>query len=130
MQKTGLLLGIFFMLTAVMLGAFGAHGLKEIIEPSSIQTFKTGVFYQFVHGLSILIFVIFMKIFSLEKLKHSIILFTIGILFFSGSLYLLSIKSIIETDISFLGPITPIGGLFFIIAWLLALMNILKSKEI
>lgn len=128
MQKTGILLGSFFMLTAVMFGAFGAHGLKELVEPSSIVTFKTGVFYQFIHALSILILVIFMKIFSLEKLKQSIILFVLGIVFFSGSLYFLSIKSLIETDISFLGPITPIGGLFFIIGWALVFVNVFRSK--
>lgn len=128
MQKTGILLGLFFMLTAVMFGAFGAHGLKELVEPSSIVTFKTGVFYQFIHALSILILVIFMKIFSLEKLKQSIILFVLGIVFFSGSLYFLSIKSLIETDISFLGPITPIGGLFFIIGWALVFVNVFRSK--
>ena len=117
------------MLSAVILGAFGAHGLKELVEPSALITFKTGVFYQFIHALSILILVILMKIYSIEKLNQSIIAFIIGIVFFSGSLYLLAIKTLLNLDLSFIGPFTPIGGLFFIIGWFLVLVNISRNKK-
>lgn len=118
------------MLTAVALGAFGAHGLKAIISETSLEVFKTGVFYQFIHALAIFIVVILRKIFDLEKLKTSIIFFIIGILFFSGSLYLLSTRETTGLAVSFLGPITPIGGLFFMLGWGFIAFEILRSKKI
>lgn len=117
------------MLTAVMLGAFGAHGLKEIVSPENIVTFKTGVFYQFVHALSILILVLTSKVFKIDKLKYSIWFFTAGIFLFSGSLYLLSIKSLLSINTSILGPITPLGGLLFIIGWFLVIFFTIKNKN-
>lgn len=129
MQKTGILTGAFFMLTAVMLGAFGAHGLKQLVLPENIVTFKTGVFYQFIHALSILLLVILSKLFKMPQLKYSIWFFTLGIIFFSGSLYLLSIKSLLAINTSILGPITPLGGLLFIIGWFLAIVFTIKNKK-
>ena len=117
------------MLTAVMLGAFGAHGLKEIISPEDIITFKTGVLYQFVHALSILILVLASQILKIDTFKYSVWLFTVGIIFFSGSLYLLSISSLLEINPSFIGPITPLGGLLFILGWVLVIIFTIKSKN-
>lgn len=129
MQKTGIITGAFFMLTAVMLGAFGAHGLKEIVSPENIVTFKTGVFYQFIHALSILILVLISQVFKINKLKYSIWFFTAGIILFSGSLYLLSINSFLGVNPSFIGPITPLGGLLFIIGWFLVITFTIKNKN-
>lgn len=129
MQKTGIITGAFFMLTAVMLGAFGAHGLKEIVSPENIITFKTGVFYQFVHALSILILVLMSQVFKISQLKYSIWFFTVGIIFFSGSLYLLSINSLLNLNTSIIGPITPLGGLLFIIGWILVIIFTIKNKN-
>ena len=130
MQKTGILTAAFFMLTAVALGAFGAHGLKAILSETSLEVFKTGVFYQFVHALGIFIAAILSKLFDLQKLKTSIIFFTIGILFFSGSLYLLSTREVTGLAVSFLGPITPIGGLFFMLGWGFMALETWRSKKI
>ena len=118
------------MLTAVILGAFGAHGLKELISKESLEVFKTGVFYQFIHALSILLVVILAKTFDIEKLKYSVYFFITGILLFSGSLYFLSTKSATGFNVSFLGPVTPLGGLMFIIGWFFIVVTILKSKNL
>lgn len=117
------------MITAVAFGAFGAHGLKAIISESSLEVFKTGVFYQFVHALGIFIAVILSKIYQIERLKTSIIFFIIGILFFSGSLYLLSTREATGLAVSFLGPVTPIGGLFFMLGWGFMALEIWKTKK-
>lgn len=118
------------MLTAVLLGAFGAHGLKESLSTSSLEIFKTGVFYQFVHALGIFIVIVLAKLFNLEKLKYSFWLFTIGILFFSGSLYLLSTKAITGFGPWILGPMTPIGGLFFVFGWVWMMVTFFKNKNL
>tara|TARA_B110000908_G_C10074805_1_gene366772 strand:+ start:354 stop:749 length:396 start_codon:yes stop_codon:yes gene_type:complete len=128
-QKIGIITGGFFMLTAVILGAFGAHGLKEIISPEDILTFKTGVLYQFVHGLSILILVLSSQILKIDKFKYSIWLFIIGIIFFSGSLYLLTINALLKINTSFIVPLTPLGGLLFITGWVLVIIFTIKSKN-
>ncbi len=127
MQKIGIITGALFMLTAVMLGAFGAHGLKEMISTENITVFKTGVFYQFVHAISILIAAIMIKVYKVEKLKYSICFFSLGIIFFSGSLYLLSTSVATGLNVKMLGPITPIGGLFFIVGWLVMIIAMLKN---
>ncbi len=117
------------MLSAVVLGAFGAHGLKNIISTESIAVFKTGVFYQFVHALAIFIVVLLTKVYKIAKLKWTIYFFTLGVLFFSGSLYLLSTKTYTNLEWSFLGPITPIGGVFFIFGWLKLMWEVFRNKK-
>lgn len=105
-------------MTAVILGAFGAHALKVLLEPDQIETFKTGVLYHFIHTLAILATGMSGAVKS-KVLKLSTIFFTVGILLFSGSLYLLSCRNILGIEHwSFLGPTTPIGGLFFIMGWI------------
>jgi len=101
---------------AVMLGAFAAHGLKSRLTPEMLSAFKTGVEYQFYHafalalvGLSLLA----QGVDHSDYLTWAATCFGIGITFFSGSLYLLAI-----TRKKVFGPITPLGGLFFIVGWL------------
>lgn len=118
------------MFTAVALGAFGAHGLKQLLTGSELEVFKTGVFYQFIHALGIFLIVILSKIYDLPKLKISFYFFALGILFFSGSLYLLSSQNALGVSLRFLGPITPIGGLFFMLGWAWMAWTILKTKKI
>lgn len=117
------------MITAVALGAFGAHGLKAVLSENNLEVFKTGVFYQFVHGLGLLMAIILSKIYPIKKIKNSIIFFTLGILFFSGSLYLLSTRELTGLGLGFLGPITPIGGLFFMLGWAFLALEILRIKK-
>lgn len=108
-----LLIGI-----AVGLGAFGAHGWKEILTANdSLETFKTGILYHFIHGLAIVL--TSLSPFHNEKsIKAISIIFFSGILLFSGSLYFLSLFAW-----SWLGPITPIGGLSFLAGWSILILN-------
>ncbi|HFS67503.1 MAG TPA: DUF423 domain-containing protein [Flavobacteriia bacterium] len=110
---------------AVALGAFGAHTLKNKIGLEQLKVFETGVRYQMYHVL-VLLFVNSYVGFS-QKVKNKISLFFfLGILFFSGSLYLLSTQII---PAKFIGPITPIGGLFFITGWLTMSYHFVKNKK-
>lgn len=109
---------------AILLGAFGAHALKEKLGTEQLKSFETGVKYQMYHVI-VLLFVNTYSQFS-NKIKKTIsIFFFMGILFFSGSIYLLTTTTI-ATKI--LGPITPLGGLFFMIGWLLLAYHFIKKK--
>lgn len=122
-----LLSGTFFTLTSVILGAFAAHGLKSRISEYSLNVFQTGTQYQMTHGIALILCGLFA--YQLKQtmtdafwLQVSAICFVTGIVFFSGSLYGLAL-----TSTKWLGPITPIGGLFFIIGWLCFAITVLKS---
>lgn len=98
----------------VALGAFGAHGLRGSIEPRLMETFQTAVQYQMIHSLALLAVVLFMgQTGRVLALDISLYAFMGGILLFSGSLY-----GLVLTEFRWLGPITPIGGLFFIVGWI------------
>jgi uncharacterized membrane protein YgdD (TMEM256/DUF423 family) len=116
------------IILAIILGAFGAHALKERLEPEQLQSFEVGVKYQVYHGLALLILGM-----SSHKISFSIqaskVLIILGVVFFSGSIYLLSIQDIIGVKLSFLGPITPIGGLLLITAWVVFLINVLRMNN-
>lgn len=104
----------FFGFLSVLIGAFGAHGLEEVlIENQRLETYKTAVNYQFYHTLALLLVGVLMMSNPSKYLIRSAKMFVFGILLFSGSLYFLSL-----TNYTFIGVVTPIGGLFFIIGWL------------
>ena len=128
MNKRIILFGAFFGLTAVILGAFGAHGLEGKISDKHIDTWKTAVDYQFYHTLALL----FLATFSRAKnifIRLSYISFILGIVLFSGSLYLISTHSLTDIgSLSVLGPITPIGGLCFLGGWIGLLVATVKNK--
>ncbi|MEN0080925.1 DUF423 domain-containing protein [Flavobacterium lindanitolerans] len=112
---------------AIILGAFGAHALKKVLDVEQLVSFETGVRYQMYHAL-FLLFLGTTKLVS-DKTKSTIYYLIIsGVLFFSGSIYLLSTRNITNVDFSVIGFITPIGGLLMIIAWALLFLNILKQK--
>ena len=115
---------------AVILGAFGAHKLKDILEPEKLETFKLGVNYQYFHVLTLLCCGLFSLISkdAIKLISYASICLIIGIAFFSGSLYLLSLKDVVNlgSAIKIIGPITPIGGLFFIAGWILLGLGALK----
>lgn len=101
----------------IAIGAFGAHGLKELVDAKSMQTFETGVRYQMYHVFVLLILGFATGITSVTQ-KWVFRFFILGIILFSGSIYLLSLNSIIPFDARSIGFLTPIGGLFFIMGWL------------
>lgn len=109
---------------AILLGAFGAHALKEKLGIEQLKSFETGVKYQMYHVI-VLLFVNTYTQFSNKTKKTISIFFFMGILFFSGSIYLLTTTTI-TTKV--LGPITPLGGLFFMIGWLLLAYHFIKKK--
>jgi uncharacterized membrane protein YgdD (TMEM256/DUF423 family) len=104
---------------AVILGAFGAHGLKKIVPPESVATFETGVRYHFYHSIALLAAGILYERFRNKWIIYSGYSFMLGILLFSGSLYLLTaLKATNTVGLSGIGIITPFGGLFFIAGWI------------
>jgi uncharacterized membrane protein YgdD (TMEM256/DUF423 family) len=121
--KIGALLAAF----SVALGAFGAHGLKKLVEPEAVSTFETGVRYQMYHAFALLIAGILYRHYPVRTLRMSVWSFLLGIVFFSGSLYLLTaLKATQTVGLSGIGMITPIGGVFLIIGWLLLLVSVGK----
>ena len=106
-------LGSFLMFLGVLLGAFGAHGLKNTLTPEGKQIYQTAVLYHLIHGLGLLAVGWLATLKPMDSLAPKAgWAFVIGILLFSGSLYLLSL-----TGIKKLGLITPFGGLAFLIGW-------------
>ena len=118
-------IAILFCLSAVILGAFGAHALKEVLSESQLSSFQTGVRYQFFHGLTILILSFNMNYFT-KRLSSIIKIMSAGIILFSFSIYLLNIQDLIGFSMFYLGPITPIGGLLLITSWIGLFFSIKK----
>ena len=110
-------------LIAVVLGAFGAHKLKEILTPEALESFETAVRYQIFHVI-VLLFVNTYQEFSGKQKQLISIFFFVGILFFSGSIYLMYLAGVPASSIWF---ITPLGGLLLIIGWALIFANFLKK---
>lgn len=113
---------------AVLLGALGAHALKDVITSEQLVSYKTGNTYHMFHSIALLAIGLLAK--NEHKLiKTTIILFVCGIIFFSGSIYLLATKDILGIENwKWLGPITPLGGLFFITGWVLIAIYGAKRK--
>jgi len=107
--------GMFIMAATIAIGAFGAHGLKNLVDAAALNTFEVGVRYQMYHALAI---VILGFVPTPPKVKKIVFWFFItGILFFSGSIYLLSLNTILPFNAAKIGFITPIGGVLFIVGW-------------
>ena len=124
-----LISGCILALLAVVFGAFGAHFLKDKISPDLLVIYHTAVDYQFIHSLGILLISAFHLKYKSGFFHYAVICFLVGVLFFSGSLYLLSLRELFDFQINFLlGPMTPIGGSFFIIGWGLAIVGFLKTE--
>ena len=123
MHRSIQLRGIVFAAIAVILGAFGAHALKAVLPLDRLQVFETGVRYQIIHSIALIVLSLNLTKYEdatfASKWMHRAALFmTIGIVLFSGSLYIISTSSILPFSVGpWMGPITPIGGLFFIIGW-------------
>lgn len=129
MQKTFLKTAAVLGALSVILGAFGAHALKQLITDKNLQTFETGVRYQFYHVIALFITGILYKDFTNNYLEWAGRLFCLGILLFSGSLYLLSFIELTNmSGLKWVGAITPVGGVCFITGWLLLALGISKKN--
>ena len=130
MHKRFITAGALLGAIAVALGAFGAHGLKKIVPADTVQTFQTAVQYQMYHALAILLTgVLYDKCYP-KFVRMAGILFIIGIILFSGSLYLITAGKAAETT-SFdkAGIITPFGGVAFIAGWLFLFLAVMRKSE-
>ena len=120
--KTILTIGGIFGALSVAIGAFGAHGLRDmLIENGRVETFETAVKYQFYHTLAVLLIGILAMRSSTRHLSYAVYAMITGIIIFSGSLYILCL-----TNMTFLGAITPIGGFMFILGWILLTIGAAK----
>ena len=129
MNRGTVVTGIILVVVAIIFGAFGAHALKGSLDIEKLNSFETGVRYQMYHGLALIVLG-----FNEGKLKLSsrlpIRIMVIGALSFSFSIYLLAIQTIIGLELKFLGPITPIGGILMITAWVLIVIRLLNDRQI
>lgn len=128
MEKKLLITGSVFMLIAVILGAMAAHALENYLNADQLDSFQTGVRYQIYHGLALLVFS------QLKILPHKTLnvvwwLFFLGTILFSFSIYLLSTIAITGWELRFLGPVTPVGGLFLISGWIYVIIKIALFKR-
>lgn len=122
-QQATLASGAFAAALAVGVGAFGAHALKETLQASgNTLIFEVAVRYQFYHAFALLFNGLFMQIFKSRRLRVASWLFVLGIIFFSGSLYVLSLSGV-----RVMGAVTPVGGVLFILGWIFMLLGILKK---
>jgi uncharacterized membrane protein YgdD (TMEM256/DUF423 family) len=134
MHRKIILWGLVLALLSVLFGAFGAHALKSLVEPDKVTIFETGVRYQFMHGLALIILSIFsQQNSSSQPFDKGIIgvaqFFLFGCLFFCGSLYLLTLQPLVGFNFSrIVGPITPLGGLLFMLGWASWIRLIWKHK--
>ncbi|MCQ0111577.1 Uncharacterized membrane protein YgdD, TMEM256/DUF423 family [Zhouia amylolytica] len=127
MNKTILGVAALLGMLAVILGAFGAHGLKKLIDADAIGTFETGVKYQMYHAL-LLLFVGGSSYLSNGAKMTIFYLVLIGVILFSGSIYGLATNNLSSFDFKKIGFVTPIGGLLLIIAWGMLIFNVLSIK--
>lgn len=123
MQKTFLIIGSVLGALSVIIGAFGAHALKGLLESTGrIETFETAVKYQFFHALGLILLGILMFNLKHQFFQYAGYSFVIGTIVFSGSLYILCL-----TGITKFGIITPLGGLVMIAGWIFLMLGIIKS---
>ncbi len=127
MNKKVILIAVSLIILGIILDAFSAHALKKLISFEQLQSFKVGTKYHLFHSLAVLILAL--NYFRLKLSSIIIALFISGIIFFSFSIYFLSIQDLIGINLNILGPLTPIGGLLFIFAWILVFFKAMSIKQ-
>lgn len=121
-----------FILAAVTvaLGAFGAHGLEGMVSEKAVKTFETAVRYQFYHVIGLALAGILYREYPNGRVKWAGILFLAGIVLFSGSLYILTYATAaVSPNFKWVGPVTPLGGLCFILGWLLLAFSLRRKQS-
>lgn len=128
MNRRIILTASFFGAIAVIFGAFGAHSLKNVLSADALAIWTKGIEYQFYHTFALLFLSTFAR-FRTKLVDLSYFCFTIGIVFFSGSLYLLATRQILHLNfVNFIGPITPVGGLLLAAGWIILFFAALKNR--
>lgn len=128
MNKKLLITGSVLGLISIVLGAFASHGLEKVVTPDAIETFQVGVRYQMYHAL-LLLFVGNSPFIRINIKKLMLLFVIIGVLLFSGSIYGLATNDLTGFNFKNIGFITPIGGFFLILSWLIMLIDFLKLKD-
>ncbi len=130
MHRTYIKLGALIGALSVIMGAFGAHKLKELLAPEVLSSYQTGVTYQFYHAFGLLAVGILYKRYQNKWMEWAGRLFILGIILFSGSLYLLTaLQATREIGLEGFGILTPIGGLLLVAGWLSFFMGIPSSEK-
>tara|TARA_B110000285_G_scaffold15935_1_gene15714 strand:- start:1719 stop:2114 length:396 start_codon:yes stop_codon:yes gene_type:complete len=128
MNKKLAITGVILISVSIILGAFGAHPLKEILTSKQMASYDVGIRYQMYHGLGLMLLG-----FNANKITQSLnsvySLLLLGTIFFSGSIYFLSLQDLLGVKLSFLGPVTPLGGILMISGWVLLILKMVKSKD-
>lgn len=127
-RRSTLRIAAFLAMLAVILGAFGAHWLKNKLGEENSAAWETASRYHFYHALALFLLSLLPLAFPLKDLIRIRTFFLSGILFFSGSLYLMNLARAFSLNAGFLGPLTPLGGIFFILAWLWLGLSVSKTK--
>ncbi len=126
MNKRIVLTSAWLLLTAIILGAFGAHGLKTLVTAEKIQTFEVGVRYQFFIALTLLVIGL-----NADRIPFMLTwtfrLMLLGVLIFSGSIYLLALSEVLSLPTSFIGPLTPLGGVGMIAGCIVFIVRLIRS---
>jgi uncharacterized membrane protein YgdD (TMEM256/DUF423 family) len=130
MHRTYIKLGALIGALSVIMGAFGAHKLKQLLAPELLSSYQTGVTYQFYHAFALLAAGILYKRYQNKWLEWAGRFFILGIILFSGSLYLLTaLQATREIGLEGFGILTPIGGLLLVAGWLCFFMGIPSSEK-
>ena len=121
--RRSLVVGAFFLALAVLIGAFGAHGLKAIVTPEKLVTFETGVRYHFYHGFGMILIALCQQSFPDLRLNGAFYSFIVGTLLFSFNCYFY-----VLTGIKVFAMIVPVGGLLFVLGWIILGVKALKLR--
>jgi uncharacterized membrane protein YgdD (TMEM256/DUF423 family) len=126
MNKRIVLTSAWLLLTAIILGAYGAHGLKTLVSAEKIQTFEVGVRYQFYIALTLLVIGL-----NADRVPFALTwtfrCMLAGVLVFSGSIYLLALSEVLSLPTTFIGPLTPLGGAAMIAGCLVFIVRLIRS---
>ncbi len=127
MKQFTLIIAGVYGLTGIILGALGSHAFKQVLTPDKLVSFETGVRYQIYHAIVLLVLGFFLS-FSTPLERWSALSMMIGTFLFSFSIYFLTFANHWNINLRFLGPVTPIGGLFLIAGWALLIVYFIKMK--
>lgn len=123
LAKRSLVLGSLLLALAVLIGAFGAHGLKSFVDADKLVTFETGVRYHFFHAFGLMIVGILQQMFQNLRLNVSVYAFLVGILLFSFNCYFY-----VLSGMKMFAMIVPVGGVLFVLGWIVLLVRLLRLR--